>query len=165
MSHWNWKKRRLLFRRLVCCGRAPCHVFVSLSARLFLDQGSAREGRGGGSLLFIQSLKWNPNDVLTTCTAISKGLASGLIMRITWKNIDWRFWKEQKHSGPRRDCFSLLYFCSSQILSLFRHSVSFSVSVKEFSPAEFGICNIWLRITDKNHGRVELSSSVICCKP
>ena len=26
-------------------------------------------------------------------------------------------------------------------MSLFRHSVSFSVSVKEFSPAEFGICN------------------------
>ena len=27
-------------------------------------------------------------------------------------------------------------------MSLFRHSVSFSASVKEFSPAEFAICNI-----------------------
>ena len=34
-------------------------------------------------------------------------------------------------------------------------------SVKQFSSAEFGICNIQLRIADKNRRRVELSSSVL----
>ena len=33
----------------------------------------------GGKLLPIHSLKWNPNDVLTTCKAISKGLGSGFV--------------------------------------------------------------------------------------
>ena len=37
---------------------------------------SGREGLGRWGLLPIHSLKWNPNDVLTTCKAISKGLAS-----------------------------------------------------------------------------------------
>ena len=36
-------------------------------------------GGGGGKLLSIHSLKRNPNDVLTTCKAISKGLASGFV--------------------------------------------------------------------------------------
>ena len=36
-------------------------------------------GGAGGKLLPVHSLKWNPNDVLTTCKAISKGLASGLV--------------------------------------------------------------------------------------
>ena len=36
----------------------------------------------GGGLLLIHSLTWNPNDVLTTCKAISKGLASGQIVSI-----------------------------------------------------------------------------------
>ena len=39
-------------------------------------------------------------------------------------------------------------------MSLFRYSVWFSISVKEFSFAE-------LRIADKNRSRVELSSSVL----
>ena len=34
-------------------------------------------GGGGGQLLPIQSSKWNPNDVVTTCKAMIKGLASG----------------------------------------------------------------------------------------
>ena len=46
-------------------------------------------------------------------------------------------------------------------LSLFRHSVWLSVSVKQFPSAEFGICSIKLRIADKNRWRVELSSSVL----
>ena len=46
-------------------------------------------------------------------------------------------------------------------VSLFRHSVWFSFSVKQFPSAEFGICNIQLRIADKNRRRVELSSSVL----
>ena len=46
-------------------------------------------------------------------------------------------------------------------MSLFRHTVWFSFSVKQFPPAEFGICNIYLRIADKNRRRVELSISVL----
>ena len=71
-----------------------------------------------GKLLPIHSLKWNPNNVLTTCKAISKGLASGFVY--------WSFAlrqnpqingleKKQKHGGRRRDYFSLLYFGNSQI--------------------------------------------------
>ena len=45
-------------------------------------------------------------------------------------------------------------------MSLLRHSVWFSFSVKQFTSAEFGICNIQLRIAPKNRRRVELSSSV-----
>ena len=37
------------------------------------------QGGGGGELLPIHSLKWNPNDVLTTCKAFRKGLASGFV--------------------------------------------------------------------------------------
>ena len=46
-------------------------------------------------------------------------------------------------------------------MSLFRHSVWFSFSVKQFPSAEFGICNVYLRKADKNRRRVELSSSVL----
>ena len=51
---------------------------------------------GGGELLPIHSLKWNPNDVLTTCKAISNAFASGFVY---WscdyvKNIDQRSWEE-----------------------------------------------------------------------
>ena len=46
-------------------------------------------------------------------------------------------------------------------MSLFRHRVWFSFSVKQFPSAEFGICNIWLHTADKNRRRVELSSSVL----
>ena len=41
-------------------------------------------------------------------------------------------------------------------MSLFRHSVWFSFSVKQFPSAEFGICIISLRTADKNRRRVEL---------
>ena len=48
------------------------------------------------------------------------------------------------------------------LMSLYRHSVWFSFSVKQFPSAEFGICNIKLRTTDKKkRGRVELLSSVL----
>ena len=36
-------------------------------------------GGGGGYLPYIPIIKWNPNDVLTTSKAISKGLASGFV--------------------------------------------------------------------------------------
>ena len=34
-------------------------------------------------------------------------------------------------------------------MSLFRHGVSFAVSCKQFSFAEFRMCNIWLRTTEE----------------
>ena len=46
-------------------------------------------------------------------------------------------------------------------MSLFRNIVRFSFSVKRSPSAEFRICNIQLRIADKNRRRVELSSSVL----
>ena len=49
-------------------------------------------------------------------------------------------------------------------MSLFRHSVWFSFSVKQFPSAEFGICNISLRIDDKNQtaeGMSEKKASAI----
>ena len=46
-------------------------------------------------------------------------------------------------------------------MSLFRHSVWFSFSVKQFPSTEFGICNTYFRIAAKNRRRVELSSSVL----
>ena len=46
-------------------------------------------------------------------------------------------------------------------MSLFIHTVWFSFSVKQFPSAESGICNIQLRIADKNRRRVELSSGVL----
>ena len=47
------------------------------------------------------------------------------------------------------------------LMSLFRQCVVVSFSVKQFPSAEFGICNIKLRIADKNRRRVERSSSVL----
>ena len=49
----------------------------------------------------------------------------------------------------------------NDFMSLNRHSVWFSCSVKQFPSAEFGICNILLRIAHKNRRRVELASSVL----
>ena len=52
-------------------------------------------------------------------------------------------------------------------MSLFRHSVWFSFSVKQLPSAEFGICNIWFRTADKNRRWVaqgtELSVVVVIC--
>ena len=42
-------------------------------------------------------------------------------------------------------------------MSLFRHSVWFSFSVKQFPSAEFGICHIQLLIADKNRTAEGLS--------
>ena len=70
---------------------------------------------GGGKLLPIHSLKWNPNDVFQT---ISKGLASGFVYwscALSQKPQINGLEKKQKHGSRRRDCFSLLYFGNSQI--------------------------------------------------
>ena len=77
-------------------------------------------GGGGGELLPIHSLKWHPNDVLTTCKASSKDRASGFVYwscALRQKPYINGFWQEQeqKHGGPRRDWSSLWHFGNSQI--------------------------------------------------
>ena len=55
--------------------------------------------------------------------------------------------KEQKHGGPRPGTVSHYYFLVIRIffnfMSLFRHGVWFSFSVKQFPSAEFEIKNIY----------------------
>ena len=58
----------------------PCQKFSPFKWGLRVC-GVCIGGGGGAELLPIHSLKWNPNDVLTTCKAISKGLASGFVYR------------------------------------------------------------------------------------
>ena len=103
---------------------------------------------GGEKLLAIHSLKWFPNDVLTTCKAISKGLASGFVY--------WSCALRQNHrstvlsknknmavqGGTVSHYYSLVIRKFFDFMSLFRHSVWSSFSVKQFLFAEFGICNI-----------------------
>ena len=81
-----------------------------------------------------------------------------LIMRITSKTIDQRFWKgtttQRSKAGLFLHYYILVIRKFTDFMSLFRHSVWFSISVKQFSSAE-------LRIADKNRRRVEPSSSVL----
>ena len=56
----------------------PWHILGD--EELAWSKVSTRWGeRSGGKLLSIHSLKWNTNDVVTTCKAVSKGLASGFV--------------------------------------------------------------------------------------
>ena len=58
--------------------------------------------------------------------------------------------------------YYILVICKFiDLMSLYRHSVLFSSSVKQLPSAEFGIRNMWRRIADKKRQRVELSSSVL----
>ena len=69
---------------------------------------------GGGWLLPIHSLKWNPNHVFTTWQQICV-----LIMRITSKPKDQWFWEGTKHAVRRRDCFAVFYLGNLLILCRF----------------------------------------------
>ena len=157
MSHWNWKKGACCFGvwsvaagRLVMCSWVWVQGYSWIKDLL---------GRGGGHYFSYNLL----NEIQTMFSQLAQ---RSWVLPADWRPDYAHYVKKHRLTVLRRNKnIAVLYFCSSQILSLFRHSVSFSVSVKEFSPAEFGICNIWLRIADKNHRRVELSSSVICCKP
>ena len=103
---------------------------------------------GEGKLLPIHSLKWNPNDVLTTCKAISKGLASGFVywscaLRQSHRSTVLRKNKNMAVEGRTVSHYYILVIRKFiDFMSLFRHSVWFSLSVKQFPFAEFGICNI-----------------------
>ena len=72
------------------------------------------------------------------------------------KIIDQRFWVQ---GGTVSHYYILVIRKFIDFMSLFRHSIRFSFSVKQSPSSEFGMCNIWLRIADKNRQRVELSSS------
>ena len=102
----------------------------------------------GGELLPIHSLKWNPNDVLTTCKGISKVLASGFVywscaLRQNHKSMVLRRNKSMAVKGGTVSHYYILVIRNFiDFMSLFRHSVWFSFSVQQFSSAEFGICNI-----------------------
>ena len=66
--------------------------------------------------------------------------------------------------GTVSHCYILVIRIFFYFMSLFRHSVWFSFSVKQFPSAEFGICNISLRIDDKNQtaeGMSEKKASAI----
>ena len=100
-----------------------------------------------GKLFRIHSLKWNLNDVLTTCKAIIKGLA----IRFVYWSYPLRH--KPKINGSRNKVmafkggvvshsYSLVIRNFIDFMSLFRHSVRFAFSFKQFSSTEFGICNI-----------------------
>ena len=78
-------------------------------------------------------------------------------MRITSKTIE----NMAVEGGTVSHYYILVIRKFIDFISLFTNSVWFSFSVKQFPSAEFGICNIQLRIADKNGRRVELSSSVL----
>ena len=65
--------------------------------------------RGGSYFPYIL-FKWNPNDVLTTCKAISKAFASVLIMRITSKTIDQRSSEKTKAWRSKEGLFLIIVF-------------------------------------------------------
>ena len=69
-----------------------------------------------------------------------------LIMRITSKSIDKRSQEETKKMTVEGGTVSHFYILVNRefvdFMSLLRHSVWFSFSVKQFPSAEFGICNI-----------------------
>ena len=66
--------------------------------------------------------------------------------------------------GPVSHYYILVIRKFIDFMSLFRHSVWFSFSVKKFPSVEIGICNIQLPTADiknRRRTRVELSSSVL----
>ena len=87
-----------------------------------------------------------------------------LVMRITSKTIDQRS-NMAVEGGTVSHQVSHYYILVIRkfidLMSLFSQCVVFFFSAKQFPSAEFGICNIKLRIADKNRRRVELSSSVL----
>ena len=111
-------------------------------------------GEGGGRVesyfLYIRFNEINPNDVLTTCKAHYS------------KTKDQRFWRRNKivaiKGGTVSHHYILVIRKFIDFMSLFRHSVWFALSFKQFSFAEFRMCNIWLiRTTEELSYRVVFS--------
>ena len=89
-------------------------------------------------------------------------------MRITSKSIDQRSQEETKKMAVEGGTVSHFYILVNRefvdFMSLFRHSVWFSFSVKQFPSAEFGICNIYgssVQLIRTAEELTERSSSVL----
>ena len=97
---------------------------------------AASHREGGGKLLPIHSL------------AISKGLASGFgtdrahYVKIHRSTVLRRNKNMAVEGGTVSHYYILVIHKFIDLMSLFRHRVWFSFSVKQFPSAEFGICNI-----------------------
>ena len=124
-------------------------------------KGKGRGRGGGGKLLPIHSLKWNPNNVLTTCKAISKVLPADLCtdhahyVKIHRSTVLRRNENMVVEGGTVSHDYILVICKFIDFMSLFRHSVWFSFSVTQFPSAEFGICNIHLHTADKNRRKAQ----------
>ena len=108
----------------------------------------------GSKLLPIHSLKWKPNDVLTTRKAIRKGLPSGFVYWSCALRQAPYFNGLEKEQGGQ--FLAIIFWKCANLLILCRFTdivfLSFSVKQEYFPP---------LHIADKNCWRVELSSSVL----
>ena len=115
-----------------------CCVSSSLFFSLVLVWLSQRGG-GGGELLPIH---------LTPCKAISKGLARGFVYwscalrKIHRSTVLRRNKNMAVEGGTVPHYYFLVIRKFIDFMSLFRQSVWFSFSVKQFPSEEFGICNI-----------------------
>ena len=160
--------------------------FPKLRASYFRSVGfnTSPPGGAGGKLLPIHSLKWNPNDVLTTCKAISKVLPADLCSDHAHYVKNHRFngfEKKQNHGGPRRDIYAT-YSCAKLIRTAeelsYRAVACFAANLRQVQVASryrplSSSCDLFIRIvlnftfefkvlTDRNKRSETLWSVTIC---
>ena len=103
---------------------------------------------GGGKLLPIHPLKWNPNDVPQLEKRSAKVLPANLCtdhahyVKIHRSTVLRRNKNMAVEGGTVSHYYILIIRKFIDFMSLFIHSVWFSFPVKQFSFAEFGICKI-----------------------
>ena len=123
--------------------RENIHDAHSVGVYIGIFFGCEADGGGGGEAtsVFSQLAKRSARVLRDSYRRICV-----LIMRITSKTIDQRFREGTKNIAVQggtvsHDNISVIRKFID-FMSLFRHSVWFSFSVKQFPSAEFGICNI-----------------------
>ena len=120
-----------------------CHVILSQFHSVTSVVSLTPKGGGVGYFPY----KRNPKDVLTTCKAISRVLPADLCTDHAHyvKNHRSTVLKRNKNMAVEGGTVSHYYILVIRkfidFMSLFRHSVWFSFSVKQFPSADFGICN------------------------
>ena len=107
-------------------------------------------GRGGGGGSYSPNLLLN--EIQTMVSRLAKPSARVLPAELCTDHVHYvdkshrfkGFEKKQKYGGPRTisHYYILVIRKFFGFVSLFRHSVWFSFSVKQFPSAEFGIYNI-----------------------